>query len=289
MRTNQAVHPIRTMARVLGVSASGFYAWRDRPPSDRHRGDAALLRRVRTIHAVSHGTYGVPRIHAELRAMGVHVGRKRIARLMCEARIAGVSRRRRTTVTTVRAPERQSAGDLVRRDFTADGPDRLWVADITFVPTAAGFLFLAVVLDAWSRRIVGWAFSRDLRTRVVLDALDMAIAARKPQGVIHHSDKGSQYTSWAFGHRCRAAGVRPSTGTAGDALDNAMCESFFATLECELIARHRFASRAEAQIAVFRFIEGFYNPSRRHSSIGYLSPMELEAAHQPAHAHTVMT
>lgn len=289
MRTNQAVHPIRTMARVLGVSASGFYAWRDRPPSDRQRGDAALLRRIRTIHAISHGTYGAPRVQAELRAEGTYVGRKRIARLMREAGIAGVSRRRRTTITTIRAPERSSAGDLVRRNFSADGRDQLWVADITFVPTAAGFLFLAVVLDAWSRRIVGWAFSHDLRTRVVLDALDMALAVRKPHKVIHHSDKGSQYTSWAFGARCRQAGVRPSTGTAGDALDNAMCESFFATLECELIDRHRFASRAEAQIAVFRFIEGFYNPSRRHSSIGYMSPAEFEAVHKSAHAQTVMT
>ena len=277
------------MARVLGVSASGFYAWRDRPPSDRQRSDAALLRRIRTIHAVSHSTYGAPRVQAELRAEGAHVSCKRIARLMREARIAGVSRRRRTIATTVRAPERTSAGDLVRRNFLADAPNRLWVADITFVPTAAGFLFLAVVLDAWSRRIVGWAFSRDLRTRIVLDALDMALAVRKPSNVIHHSDKGGQYTSLAFGARCRQAGVRPSTGTTGDALDNAMCESFFATLECELIDRHRFATRTEAQIAVFRFIEGFYNPSRRHSSIGYLSPMEFEATHQPAHAHTVMT
>lgn len=286
MRTNQAEYPIRVMARVLGVSASGFYDWRDRQPSGRHRSDAALLRRIRAVHAVSHGTYGAPRVHAELRAEGVQVVRKRVARLMREAGIAGVSRRRRTVSTTVRAPERTSAGDLVKRDFTADGPNQLWVADITFVPTTAGFLFLAVVLDAWSRRIVGWAFSHDLKTRLVLDALDMAVASRKPRDVIHHSDKGSQYTSWAFGHRCRAAGVRPSTGTAGDALDNAMCESFFATLECELIDRHRFATKAEAQIAVFRFIEGFYNPTRRHSSIGYLSPAEFEAAHQPDRAQT---
>ena len=192
MRTNQANYPIRVMAHVLGVSTSGFYAWRDRQPSGRQRSDAALLRRIRTIHAVSHGTYGAPRIYAELRVDGVRVGRKRVARLMRETGIAGVSRRRRTVTTTVPAPERPSAGDLVRRDFTADGPDRLWVADITFVPTAAGFLFLAVVLDAWSRRIVGWAFSHDLRTGLVLDALDMAVASRKPEDVIHHSDKGSQ-------------------------------------------------------------------------------------------------
>ena len=286
MRTNQAVHPIRVMAHVLDVSASGFYDWRDRQPSGRQRSDAALLRRIRTIHAVSHGTYGAPRVHAQLRADGVQVGRKRVARLMRGARIAGVSRRRRTIATTIRAPERTSAEDLVRRDFAADGPNKLWVADITFVPPASGFLFLAVVLDAWSRRIVGWAFSHDPKTRVVLDALDMAVASRKPKGVIHHIDKGSQYTSWAFGHRCRAAGVRPSTGTAGDAFDNAMCESFFATLECELIDRHRFETKADDQIAVFRFIEGFYNPSRRHSSIGYMSPLEFEAAHHADRAQT---
>jgi putative transposase len=180
------------------------HAWRDRPPSDRRRGDAALLRRIRTIHAVSHGTYGAPRIQAKLRAEGVSVGCKRIARLMREAGIAGVSRRRRTVATTIRVPEQQSAGDLVRRDFTADGPNKLWVADITFVPTAAGFPFLAArhhartdgargsLLDAWSRRIVGWAFSNGLKTRLVLDALDMAVASRKPKDVIHHSDKGSQ-------------------------------------------------------------------------------------------------
>ena len=148
-----------------------------------------------------------------------------------------------------------------------------------FLPTLAGFLYLAVVLDAWSRRIVGWAFSTDLKTRVVLDALDMALAARKPDNVVHHSDRGSQYTSVAFGARCKEAGVRPSTGSVGDAYDNAMCESFFATLECELIDRRRFRSHSEARIAVFQFIEGFYNPSRRHSALGYLSPIEYERKH----------
>ena len=143
----------------------------------------------------------------------------------------------------------------------------------------AGFLYLAVVLDAWSRRIVGWAFSADLKTRVVLDALGMAIAARKPDNVVHHSDRGSQYTSVAFGARCKEAGVRPSTGSVGDVYDNAMCESFFATLECELSDQLRFRSHSEAQMAVFQFIEGFYNPSRRHSALGYLSPIEYERKH----------
>ena len=187
-------------------------------------------------------TYGAPRVHAELAADGVHVGRKRVARLMRAATIAGVSRRRRAPVTTRSDPDHHPAHDLVRRNFVAKGPNELWVADITFIPTMVGFLYLAVVLDAWSRRIVGWAFSADLKTRVVLDALDMALTTRKPDSVIHHSDRGSQYTSVAFGNRCKDAGVRPSTGSVGDAYDNAMCESFFATLECELLDRHRFAS-----------------------------------------------
>ena len=276
MSAHQAMYPIRTMARVLKVSASGYYAWRNRPESARATADADLTRRIRTIHAGSHGTYGAPRIHAELRAEGVPIARKRVARLMRTAGIAGVSRRRRAPITTKQAPDHRPASDLVRRNFIAEGPNELWVADITFIPTLIGFLYLAVVLDAWSRRIVGWAFSADLKTRVVLDALDMALAARRPDNVIHHSDRGSQYTSVAFGNRCKEAGVRPSTGSVGDAYDNAMCESFFATLECELIDRHRFRSHTEARMVVFQFIEGFYNPSRRHSALGYLSPIEYE-------------
>ena len=226
MSAHQAEFPIRVMARVLKVSASGYYAWRSRPASTRATADADLTRRIRTIHAASRGTYGAPRVHAELQADGVAIAKKRVARLMRIAAMAGVSRRR--TVRTTRSdPKHRPAGDLVRRNFAVDAPNQLWVADITYVPTMAGFLFLAVVLDAWSRRIVGWAFSSDLRTRVVLDALDMALAVRRPDGVIHHSDKGSQYTSLAFGDRCRQAGVRPSTGSVGDAYDNAMCESFF--------------------------------------------------------------
>ncbi len=198
---------------------------------------------------------------------------------MRAAGIAGISRRRSAPITTRQATDHHPASDLVRRNFGAERPNELWVADITFLPTLAGFLYLAVVLDAWSRRIVGWAFSADLKTRVVLDALDMAFAARKPDNVVLHSDRGSQYTSVAFGNHCKEAGVRPSTGSVGDAFDNAMCESFFATLECELIDRRRFRSHSEARIAVFQFIEGFYNPSRRHSALGYLSPIEYERKH----------
>jgi len=279
MSAHQAIYPIRTMARVLKVSASGYYAWRNRPASARTTADADLTRRIRTIHVTSRGTYGAPRIHAELKEEGLPIGCKRVARLMRAAGVIGVSRRRSAPITTRQAPDHHPAGDLVRRNFVAERPNGLWVADITFLPTLAGFLYLAVVLDAWSRRIVGWAFSADLNTRVVLDALDMALAARKPENVIHHSDRGSQYTSIAFGNRCREAGVRPSTGSVGDAYDNAMCESFFATLECELIDRRRFRSHTEARMAVFAFIEGFYNPARRHSALGYLSPIEYERRH----------
>ncbi|MFQ3665913.1 MAG: IS3 family transposase [Sphingomonadaceae bacterium] len=275
MSANQADYPIKTMARVLRVSASGYYAWRSRPPSARATADGDLLRRIRTIHAASRGTYGAPRVHAELQAEGVAIAKKRVARLMQAAQIAGASRRR-SIRTTRPNPADRPASDLVRRNFFVEAPNQLWVADITFIPTMVGFLFLAVVLDAWSRKIVGWAFSSDLRTRVVLDALDMALETRRPDDVIHHSDRGSQYTSLAFGNRCKDAGVRPSTGSVGDAYDNAMCESFFATLECELIDRHRFRSHTEARMAVFHFIEGFYNPTRRHSALGYLSPLEYE-------------
>jgi putative transposase len=277
MSANRAEFPIATMARVLGVSEAGYHAWRCRPPSARATSDAALLKRARTIHAISRGTYGAPRVHAELRAGGERHGRKRIARLMREAGIAGVSRRKGTG-TTRREPEARPAPDLVERDFSATAPNQLWVADITYIPTWTGFLYLAVVLDAFSRRVVGWAVANHLRAELVLAALDMAIGQRRPNSVIHHSDQGSQYTSVAFGKRCAEAGVRPSMGSVGDAYDNAMAESFFATLECELLDRHSFRSQAEARMAVFSYIESWYNPSRRHSALGYLSPISYEEA-----------
>jgi putative transposase len=269
------MYPIATMCRLLGVSASGYHAWQRRPPARRSQADAALLERIQQIHTVSQGTYGAPRLHAELAATGTPVGRKRVARLMQSAGLAGVSRRR-WPCTTRRAEKARPAPDLVDRDFSADGLDRLWVADITYIPTWSGFLYLAVVLDAFSRRVVGWAMANHLRTQLVLDALDMAIGQRRPNDVIHHSDQGSQYTSIAFGNRCHEAGVRPSMGSVGDAYDNALCESFFATLECELIDRRRFHSQVEARMAVFTFIEGWYNPRRRHSALDYLSPVDYE-------------
>jgi len=275
MKAHQAAHSIAILCRVLAVSPSGYYAWRRRRPSVRAAQDRVLKTRIAAIHRASRGTYGAPRIHAELADSSVRVGRKRVARLMREAQVQGVSRRRRVR-TTVRAAHASVAADLVRRIFRADGPNRLWVADITYVPTARGFLYLAVVLDAWSRRIVGWAMGTTLTTDVVLEAFDMAVRTRQPSAVIHHSDHGCQYTSLAFGSRCREAGVRPSMGRIGDCFDNAMCESFFATLECELLDRHRFATPADARGAIFDFIEGFYNTHRRHSALGYVSPLAFE-------------
>ena len=274
------MYPIATMCRLLGVSTSGYYAWRRRGPSRREASDAALLQRIREIHVASYGTYGAPRIHAELRDEGQYVGRKRVSRLMRRAGIAGVSRRRGVR-TTIRDRRARAAPDLVRRDFSVEEANRLWVADITYVPTLAGFLYLAIVLDAFSRRIVGWAMATHLRAELVLEALDMALQQRRPEDVIHHSDQGSQYTSIAFGQRCEAMGVRPSMGSVGDAYDNAMAESFFATLECELIDRQRFRDPAEARGQVFNFIEGWYNPRRRHSALGYLSPINYERSYPP--------
>jgi putative transposase len=275
VKVNQADYTVSAMCRVLEVSRSGFHAFQTREPSKRSKEDTVLLERIRAIHQASRGTYGAPRVHAELRDQKIRVGQKRVARLMRADGLKGASRRS-FCVTTQRDPLGRPAPDLIDRDFHPEGPDKLWVADITYIPTWAGFLFLAVVLDAWSRRVVGWAMETHLRTELVLQALDMALFNRRPNGVIHHSDQGCQYTSVAFGKRCRQAGVRPSMGSVGDCFDNAMCESFFATLECELLDRHRFRTQAEARIAVFDFIEGFYNPTRRHSALAYQSPMNYE-------------
>jgi len=266
------------MCRVLEVSTSGYYAWRKRPASQRARDDHALLRRIRTIHEASRQSYGVPRVYRELREDKVDVGRDRVARLMRQAGLQGISRRR-FVVTTRRDAAGRAAPDLVGRCFQAEGPNQLWLADITYIPTWAGFLYLAIVLDVFSRRVIGWAMKGHLRTELVLAALEMAISQRRPESVIHHSDQGCQYTSIAFGKRCQQLGVRPSMGSVGDAYDNAMAESFFATLECELLDRTRFETQREAKFAVFEWIEGWYNPQRRHSSIGYLSPMEFERRH----------
>jgi putative transposase len=283
VEAEKASFPIKLMCRTLGVSNAGFHAARVRPKASRTLSNEILGEMITTIHTQSWGTYGAPRVHAELRlGHGITCGRKRVARIMRRHGLQGVSRRRRHRTTipdlgALRSP------DHVERDFTAEGPDRLWVADITYVPTTTGFLFLSVVLDVFSRRIVGWSMADHLRTELVLDALDMAIEARRPDaGLIHHSDRGCQYTSFAFGRRCRDAGIVPSVGRVGSAYDNAMAESFFATLETELIDRCRFRNRSDARLHVFRFIEGFYNTKRRHSGLNYDSPIDYERRYQEA-------
>ncbi len=235
-----------------------------------------LTERISVIHQQSRETYGAPRIHAELTAEGRGCGRKRVARLMRQAQIVGCHRRR-SVVTTQREPAAPAAPDRVDRQFVAPRPNVLWTADITFVPTWAGFLYLAVVLDVFSRRVIGWAMADHLRTELVVCALDMALWNRRPDhGVIHHSDHGCQYTSIAFGQHCQDVGIDLSMGSVGDCYDNAITEAFFATLECELLDRQVFRTHAEARTALFEFIEGFYNTHRRHSALGYLSPAEFE-------------
>jgi putative transposase len=276
----KAHHAVSRLARVLGVARAGYYAWASRRPSARAVADAALLDQIRDIHARSRGTYGAPRVHAELRlGRDVQVARKRVARLMRATGLQGCHRRRRRGLTR-RDPQAAPAPDLVERNFTPPGPDRLWVADITQQETDEGWLYVAVVLDCFSRRIVGWSMAEHLRTELVLDALDMAIAQRQPgAGLVHHSDHGCQYTSLSFGRRLRAAGLVASMGTVGDALDNAVAESFFATLECELLDRYHWPSRQALRTAVFDFIEVFYNRQRRHSTLDYRTPVDYEHQH----------
>jgi putative transposase len=264
------------MCRLLKISPSGFYAWDERAMSARERADIALTARIHQIYRRSRETYGAPMIHAELAdEHGIRVGRKRVARLMRAARLRGATLRK-FVVTTLSAAQPPEVADLVERRFYADRPNRLWVADATYIPTWSGFLYLAIVLDVFSRKVVGWAMENHLRTELMLAAIDMAIMMRRPEQVIHHSDHGCQYTSYAFGKRCREAGVMPSMGTVGDAYDNAMAESFFATLEREVLNRRRFKTQAEAKMAIFDWLEGWYNPHRRHSSLGYRSPVHYE-------------
>jgi putative transposase len=275
VNAHQATHPVGTLCRLLQVSRSGFYAWQDRPMSKRERQDLVLKGKIEAVHRHSHEAYGSPRVHLQLRAEGVYVSRKRVERLMREMQLRGACRRKFIT-TTQRDPNARPAPDLVNRQFTASAPNELWVADATYIPTWVGFLYLAIVLDVYSRRIVGWALENHLRTELMLNALNRAYAQRLPHEVIHHSDQGTQYTSIAFGNRCRQLGIRPSMGSVGDCFDNAMAESFFATLECELLMKRSFKTHAEASIAIFEYLEGFYNLHRLHSSLGYLSPVNFE-------------
>ena len=271
------------MCQALAVSTSGYYNWRERleRPARRTIFDEFLTEQIKEIHTQSRGTYGSPRVHAELvLGEGIHVGQKRVERLMRQAGLEGIYRRKKQ-FTTRRDPKAALSDDLVNRQFTVDRPDALWVGDVTEHPTTEGKVYLATVIDAFSRRVVGWSIADHLRAELVADALQMAIWRRngREAGTVMHTDHGSQYTSWAFGRRLRAAGILGSMGSVGDALDNAMAESFFGTLQLELLDRRRWETRAELASAIFEYIEAFYNPRRRHSSIGNLSPVEFEARH----------
>jgi putative transposase len=273
----KAQHPVSLLCEVLGVSRAGFHAWLKRTPSKRWVGDVRLLERIHEIHAESDGSYGSPRIHAELRARGVRVGKKRVERLMRRHRLTGLPKRRRKGKTTVRVPGVRPAPDLVGRDFQPSEPNRLWVADLTEVATWEGKLYLAVVLDCFSRRVVGWSMADHMRAELVVGALEMAVSRRKPEpGVVHHSDQGSQYVSLRLGERCREAGIRISMGARASALDNAACEAFFASLKRERLNRRSWPSRRQARSAIFEYIEGWYNTRRLHSTLGYLSPDNYE-------------
>jgi putative transposase len=276
----KANHSVKTLCRVLGVSRSGFHAWARRAPSERALSDAWLSERIGQIHAASRETYGAPRVHAELRRQGVPVGRKRVERLMRAGDLSGLHRRRKGK-TTIRVQGVRVADDLVDRDFSAQAPNQLWMSDITEIPTWEGKLYLASVLDGFSRRVVGWAMRSDMRAELVVEALEMAVSRRQlPSGLIHHSDQGSQYTALAFGQRCRQAGIAQSMGSKGDCYDNAVCESFHASLEKDLLRRRPLRTRQEARTALFDYIEAFYNRQRLHSTLGYRSPDEFERDHE---------
>ncbi len=273
--------PIEACCRTMKVSRSAFFAWRQRRanPTPKMVDDIDLGELIVKIHDQSHGTYGAPRVTAELRlGLGRQVNHKRVERLMREHGLQGVTRRQRGKRCT-RAERGPISDDLVHRQFRPDRPDRLWVQDITQHRTAEGWVYMAVVIDAWSRCVIGWSIADHLRAELVVDALEMARLRRRPEGTTVHSDHGAQYTSWVFGQRLRHAGLLGSMGTVGDALDNAVAESFFASLQCELLDRHHWPTRAGLAQAMFHYVEAFYNPTRRHSTLGYLSPVDYEATH----------
>ena len=269
--------PVSLACAWLGVSRSGYYEWATRAPSQRALTDAWLTERIRAIHKAHRGVYGAPRIHADLRlAHGIRVSRKRVERLMRAAGISGLVRRKRGR-TTIRVPGVRVADDLVERQFRPGAPNVLWIADVTYLRTWEGWLYLAAVQDAYSRRIVGWSMADHMRSELVVDALEMAVSRRRPApGLIHHSDQGSQYVSLAFGQAARDAGIARSMGSKGDCYDNAVAESFFATLKKELAHRRSWPTRRELTSEVFEYLEAFYNRTRRHSTLGYLSPADYE-------------
>jgi putative transposase len=287
--TEKADHSVKTMCRVLGVSRAGFYAWQGRAPSARALEDERLTSRIRAIHQENRGVYGSPRIHAELRlADGVRVGRKRVERLMRAAKLSGLTSKKKGR-TTIGVPGVRVCEDLLDRNFLAASPNRLWVADITYLRTWESWLYLAAVQDLYSRKIVGWSMADYMRSELVLDALQMALDRRSPgPGLVHHSDQGSQYVSLAFGQKARAAGIAQSMGSRGDCFDNAVAESFFATLKKELIHRRAWPTKTELRGEVFEYIEVFYNRQRRHKHLRQLSPNEYERITHPQHQEKTM-
>jgi putative transposase len=271
---------VAVCCRVMKVSTSGFYAWLAQPCSDRDHADAVLTSTIVDIHQMSRRSYGSPRVHAELRlGLGTFCSRKRVERLMRQAGVAGIHRRRRAGCTR-RDLDAQPSDDLVARQFDPVEADRLWVMDVTEHPTSEGKVYLAVVLDAFSRRVVGWSIADHVRSELVVDAVQMAIWRRQPpEGqVVAHSDHGSTYTSWAFGRRLRGAGLLGSMGSIGDCFDNSVAESFFGTLQLELLDEHRWSTREQLALAIFDWIEAWYNPRRRHSYCKMLSPVDYETA-----------
>ena len=281
----KASYPISLLCRVLGVSRSGFHAWQHRPPSGRALVDARLCEKITAIHDRSRHSYGARRVHLDLRDEGVRVGKKRVERLMRSAGLSGYTKRRKAK-TTFRLAGVRVASDLVERDFNPTAPDRLWCADIKEIPTWQGKLYLASVLDCYSRRVVGWSMRPDMPAQLVLDALEMAVDRRRPgPGLIPHSDQGSQFVALAFGQRLRKAGIAQSMGSKGDCYDNAAIESYHASIEKELLRGRSFRTRQEASSAVFDWIECWYNPHRRHSRLGYHSPEQFERDHRQPGDH----
>ncbi len=274
--------PVSLQCELLGVSESGYWAWARRAPSDRALYDAWLLERIRVIHEASKGRYGSPRVHAMLRREGVRVGEKRVARVMRQAGVRGAYRRRKKGCT-IGVAGVEPFGDLVGRQFRPEAPDRVWCVDIKQTMTGEGWLYLAAVQDLFSRRIVGWAMAPHMRKELVVEALQMAVKARRPaQGTVCHSDHGGQFISLTFGEACHDAGIAQSMGAVGSCFDNAVAETFFATLTKERLlhdAPKTWATRAELRSAIFEYIEGFYNPTRLHSTLGMRSPVEYEADH----------
>lgn len=279
IQVEQANFPVTVLCRVLEVSCSGFYRWLNAQPSERQSKNERLMIEIKAIHSESRGTYGSPRVHAELQSRGFEIGLNRVARLMAELGLTG-QRPRRFRKTTDSHHSHPLAPDLVARDFNPSAPNQLWAADITYIATASGWAYLAVVLDLYSRRVIGWAIDDHMRTELVLEALDRALGTReRSEGLVHHSDRGSQYASARHRDELERRGIRVSMGAKGCAYDNAVVESFFATLKKDLVYRVNWLDQQQAALAISEYIQVFYNRRRRHSTLGYMSPADYEALH----------